>query len=216
MGEDVLDSLGVPSVPGWSVAAEQAEQAGTLVGDESEMQGAMRGNAGTLPSADDMARNLTNMADVKVVSFLASDGKAQNLGWMQRVARAALLEPTQVTSALRIPTQLGSATVSLTTTRTPSSTVTTYSISAHNELLQTLKAMVQQHAELPMQLSKEFAKVVQPLLDVHRSAEQKAMGSSSGPAKSLLAPTAKTQVSRPAKVPHSTQVKSTTRLQTTQ
>ena len=88
-----------------------------------------------------------------------------------------------------------------------------YSLSAHNELLQTLRAMVQQHAELPMQLSKEFAKVVQPLLHVHRSA---AMGTSAGPAKSLPAPVAKAQVPRPAKVPHSTQAKSATPVQTTQ
>ena len=155
-------------MPGWSLATEQGEQAGTLVGDESEMQLAMTGNAGILPSPDELVRSLTSMSDVKVVSFLASDVNAQNLVWMQRVARAAMLEPTQVTSALTIPTPLGAATVSLTTTRTPSSTVTTYSLFAHNELLQTLRAMAQQHAELPMPLSKEFAKVVQPLMDVHR------------------------------------------------
>ena len=132
---------------------------------------------------------------------------------MKRVASAALLEPTRVTSALTIPTPLGPATVNLTNTRTHSSTVTTYSFSAHNELLQTLKAMALQHAELPMQVSKEFAKVVQPLLVVHRSA---AMGTSSGPAKSLFAPVAKRQVHRPAKVPLSTQVKSPTLLHATQ
>ena len=67
----------------------------------------MTGNAGTLPSADDFTRSLTCMIDAKdakVVSFLAADVRAQNFGWMERVARAALLEPTQVTSALTIPT----------------------------------------------------------------------------------------------------------------
>ena len=49
IGEDLLDSLGEPSVPGWSLATEQGEQRGTLVGDEIEMQAAMTGNAGTLP-----------------------------------------------------------------------------------------------------------------------------------------------------------------------
>ena len=83
MGEDILDSLGEPSVPGWSAATEQGQQAGRLVGDESEMQGAI-GNAGTLPSADDLVPSLTSMSIVKVVSFLASDGNAQNLVWMQR------------------------------------------------------------------------------------------------------------------------------------
>ena len=64
-----------------------------------------------------------------------------------------------------------------------------------------------------MQLSREFARVVQPLLDVHRSA---AMGTSSGPAKSLPAHPANAQVPRPAKVPHSTQAKSPNPLQTIQ
>ena len=99
LGEDLLDSLGEPFEPGWSEATEQGEKAGTLVGNESDMQTAM-GGAGTLPSADELARSLTSMSDVKVVSFLASDVNAQNLVWMQRVARAALLEPTQVTSPL--------------------------------------------------------------------------------------------------------------------
>ena len=144
-------------MPGWSGATEQGDQAGRLIGDESEMHAAM-GNGGTVPSTDDLARSFTNISDVQVVSFLATDVNAQNLVWMQRVARAALLEPTQVTSALRIPTSLVLAMVSLTTTRSPTSMVTTYSLSAHNELLQTLRAMVQQHAELLMQLSKEFAK----------------------------------------------------------
>ena len=134
MGDDLLDSLGELSVPGWSPAIEQSEQVGTLGGDESEMKAAM-GSAGTVPSADDLVRSLTSMSDVKVVSFLASDVNAQNLGWMQRVARAALLEPIHVTSTLTIPTPLGAANVSLTTTRTPSSTVTTYSLCAHKELL---------------------------------------------------------------------------------
>ena len=132
------------------------------------------------------------------------------------MASAALLEPTRVTSALTIPTPLGPATVSLTTTRTHSSTVTTYSLSAHDQLLQTLKAMVLQHAELPRQLSKEFAKVIQPLLDLHRSAANGAMGPSSGPAKSLLPPMSKAQVPRMAKGSHSVQVKSPTPLQTKQ
>ena len=70
MGEDVLDSFGVPSLPGWSVAAESGEQSGTLVGDVSETQVAMTGNAGMLPSADDLARSLTSMTDVKVVFLL--------------------------------------------------------------------------------------------------------------------------------------------------
>ena len=195
-----------------SEAIEQGEQVGTLVGDENAMQVAM-GNVGTLPSADELVRSLTSMSDVKVVSFLASDVNAQNLGWMQRVARAALPEPRQVISALTVPTPLGPATVSLTTTRTASCTVTTYSLSAHNELLQTLKAMSQQHAELPMQLSKEFAKIVQRLLDVHRST---AMGTSSGPAKSLLAPVAKPHAPRPENGSHSTQAKSPTPLPTPQ
>ena len=90
------------------------------------------------------------MSDVKVVSFLANDVNAQNLVWMQRLARAALLEATQVSYALTIPTPLGPAKVSLPTMRTPSSTLTTYSLSAHNDLLQTLQAIKQQHAELPM------------------------------------------------------------------
>ena len=135
---------------------------------------------------------------------------------MKRVASAALLEPTRVTSALTIPTPLGPATVNLTNTRTHSSTVTTYSLYAHDQLPQTLKPMVQQHAELPRQLWKEFAKVVQALLDVHRSAANGAMGTSSGPAKRLLAPMSKAQVPRMAKGSHSVQVKSPTPLQTKQ
>ena len=46
MGEDLLDSLGEPSVPGWRETIEQGEQVGPLDGDESEMQAVM-GNART-------------------------------------------------------------------------------------------------------------------------------------------------------------------------
>ena len=150
------------------------------------------------------------MSHVKVLSFLASVVNAQNLVWMQLVARAALLEPTHVTSSITIPTPLCSATVSLPITDTPSRRVVKYSLSAHNEFLQTVWAMAQQHAELPLQLSKEVAKVVQPLLDVHRSA---AMGTSAGPATSLAAPSAKQQVPRPANASHSTQARSPAPLQ---
>ena len=73
--------------------------------------------------------------------------------------------------------------------------------------------MAQQHAELPMQLSKEFAKIMQPLLDVHLSA---AMATRLGPAKSLTAPTAKPQLPRSVKGSHSTQAKTATPLPTLQ
>ena len=65
LGEHLLDSLGEPFEPGWSEETEQDEQVETLVGNESEMETAM-GGAGTLPSADDLARSVMSMSDVKV------------------------------------------------------------------------------------------------------------------------------------------------------
>ena len=132
------------------------------------------------------------------------------------MATSALFEPTLITSALKIPPPLAPATVSLTPTRKPSSAVTRYSLSPHGELLQTLNTMVQLHAELPMQLSKQVEKVVPRLLDLHRTAAQKAMGPNTVHVKCLFAPTAKAQIHRTEKSSHFSQVKSPTPLQTTQ
>ena len=50
--------------------------------------------------------------------------------------------------------------------------------------------MEQQNARLPEQISREFAKAVKPLLDVHRSATRKSFGPTSGPARAPLLPLA--------------------------
>ena len=93
----------------------------------------------------------------------------------------------QVTTALTISTLAGSAIVSLSITRTsPTSTTTSCSITAHEELLQTLRAIEQRNAQLPHEMSKAFAEAVKPLLDVLRSAAQQALGPSLGVARGAL------------------------------
>ena len=106
------------------------------------------------------------------------------------------------------PTPGGSAIVSLTTSQT---TPTTYStncaMTANDELIRKLRAVAQQNAQLPQQLSKVFAKAVIPLLDVDRRAAQNALGSSSGlalglssgPPKGPSSVSAKAQSSGPVK-----------------
>ena len=93
------------------------------------------------------------------------------------------MKPTKITSALNIPTPGGSAIVSLTTTETtPTTSATTCTLTENEDLIRTLRAMAQQTAQLPQQLSRVFAKAVKPLLDVHRNAPQTALDSSFGPA----------------------------------
>ena len=129
------------------------------------------------------------------------------------------MKPTQLSSALTIPTPAGNAIVSLTTTQTtPTTSSTTCALSLSEELIRTLREVAQQNAQLPQQHSKVFAKVLRPLLDVHRTPAQKALGSnttalgpisssasapSSGPAKVPSSGPAKGPTSGPAKGPHS-------------
>ena len=65
------------------------------------------------------------------------------------------------------------AIVSLTTCRTMHTTMTTSgAITADDELLRTLRAMEQENSRLPLEISKIFARVMKPFLDVHRRAAQ--------------------------------------------
>ena len=182
-------------MPNWEIAAEQGEQAGiglpgvaanpgTMVADMSGMQVPMGSNVDSLRSAENSARSLASMTgEEKIVTIFAIDVTRQNAAWMERIAKATLRQRTQVTSALTIPTPIGSAIVSLTTTRTaPSTTTKGCAISTSDELMKTLKAMAQQNAQLLMLLSRVFENAVKPLLDVPRSAAPKMLGSSSGPA----------------------------------
>ena len=116
----------------------------------------------------------------KVVLFRAADVTAENLGWMQQVAQSALLQPTQVTTALVVPTSLGSETLSVATLRTSASTVTSYSLKSQEEMLRTLKWIAKHSEQLPKVLFRALGNTVNPLLDADRVAAQRAMGSSSG------------------------------------
>ena len=118
------------------------------------------------------------------------------------MARETLIKLTQITSALTIHTPTGAAIVSLTTTQTTRTTsLTTCVLSLNDEIIRTQNA--QQNAQLPQQLSKVFAKAVKPLLDVHRTAAQKASAPSAGPALGPSSSSAKVPSSGPAKGPHS-------------
>ena len=66
-----------------------------------------------------------------------------------------------------------------------------------------MREVAQQNAQLPQQLSRVLAKAVKPLLDVHRTTAQKALGSSSGPALGPSSSSASGPSSGPAKGPHS-------------
>ena len=138
----------------------------------SGIQVVLGGNANPIPTAAEFARSLNSMAEEKkIVSFYAEDVTVRNVEWLQRAAKKTLLEPTQITSAVKIPTPIGPAIVSLAPTRTTPTTTTTYcSVRATAELLRALRAMEQQNARLPEQISREFAKAVKPLVDVHLSA----------------------------------------------
>ena len=94
------------------------------------------------------------------------------------------MKPTQVTSALTIPTPAVSAIVSLTTTQI-TLTISTMScaITAKDELLTTQRPIEQQNARMPLELSKVFEDAVKRLFHVDRSAERTALGQRSGPAK---------------------------------
>ena len=120
---------------------------------------------------------------------------------MERMAKETLMKPTQVTSALTIPTPAGNAIVSLTTTQTtPTTSITTCALSLSEEQIRTLREVAQQNDQLPQQLSRVFPKAVRPLLDVHSTAAQKALSSNStalGP----ISGSASGPSTGPAKVP---------------
>ena len=127
--------------------------------------------------------------DVLYNSYSAEDVKEKNAAWMEEVVQATLLQPTQVISVLTIPTPVGSAIVSLTTTRlAPTATTTTYSITMDRELLNTLKVMAYQNAQLPLQNSKVLEDAVKPLLEVHRATAGKSLGSSTNSARTQFLP----------------------------
>ena len=120
------------------------------------------------------------------------------------MAKETVMKPTQITSALTILTPAGAAVVSLTTTQTTTSTSsTTCALSGSEVLIRTLREVAQQNAQLRQQLSKVFATAVKPLLDVHRTVAQKALGSNSGPALGASSCSASCPSSGPAKGPSS-------------
>ena len=99
---------------------------GMLVSDMSGIEATTGEDANAPPTADQFAQSLTGLADEqKIVSFYAQDVTVRNAGWMERMAKETLLKPTQVTSALTIPTPAGNAIVSFTTTQTTPTTSTT-------------------------------------------------------------------------------------------
>ena len=96
------------------------------------------------------------------------------------MGKDTLRKPNQITSALSIPTPVGNTIVSLTTTQTtPTPSTSTCALSVGEELIRMRTQVGQQNAQLPQQLARVFAKGVKPLLEVHRTAAQKALGSSS-------------------------------------
>ena len=206
-------------LPSWNIAAEQtgegmpsvASNPGTLVSDMSGIEVPMGENANALPTADQFAQILTGLADEqKIVSFYAQDVTIRNAEWMERMANETLMKPTHVTSALTIPTPVGNAIVTLSTTQTtPTTSTTRCALSMTEELIRTFKQVAQQNAELHQQLSKLFGMAVRPLLGVHRTAAQKTLGSSSSAlvpipssASALRSGPAMTSSSGSAKGPH--------------
>ena len=149
-------------MPSWNIAAEQTGEElpivesnpGMLVDDMSGMEATMGENADALPTADQFAQSLSSLPDEqKIVSFYAQQVTVENAAWMERMAKETLMKPTQVTSALTIPTPVGNAIVSLTTTQTtPTTSTTTCALSVSEELIRTLRQVAQQNAEFPQQL----------------------------------------------------------------
>ena len=181
-----------------------ASNSGTVVGDMSAMEVAMGGNVNALPTADEFARSLTSLADEhKIVKFYAQHVTEENAAWMERVAKETLIKPTQITSDLTIPTLAGAAIVGLKTTQTtPTTSLTTCALSLNEELIRTLREVAHQNAQFPQHRSRVFAKAVRPLLDVHRTAAQKALGPSSGPALGHSPTSSSGPSSGPANGPH--------------
>ena len=100
----IVSEQGAPAGSGQSGVASNA---GTMIVDMSGMQVVLGDNANPLPTAADFARCLHNMAeDKKIVSFFAQDVKVRNAERLMGEAKNKLLEPTQMTSALTIPTPI--------------------------------------------------------------------------------------------------------------
>ena len=91
----------------------------------------MGGNPNSLATADQFAQSLTSLGEEqKIVSFCPQHDTVENAEWLERVVKETLRKPTQITSALTIPTPAGAAIVSLTSTQTtPPTSSTTCALS---------------------------------------------------------------------------------------
>ena len=141
----------------WSIAQAQegtpgvASNSATLAGDMRRVQVLGGDPADMLPTEQDFERSLTTMQDNKPkVAFYAEDVTVKNAACLEDQEKRVLRGPVQVTTAVTIPTPAASAIVSWSTTRTtPISTITTYAIIAHEELLDAIRAMEKRNAKLP-------------------------------------------------------------------
>ena len=146
----------------WSIEQAQAGTPGiasnsaTLAVDLRGVQVALGNPATMLPTAQEFERSLSTIQKAKPkIEFYPEEVTGANAEWMDKQAKRVLSGPVQVTTALTITTLAGSGIVSLTTTRTtPTSTSTTFSITAHEELLQALRAMEHRNPQLPREISK--------------------------------------------------------------
>ena len=100
-------------------------------------------------------------------------------------------QKAQFTLAFTNPTQVGPAIERMTSIATTHTTTTTScAVRARGHLLRAMRAMEQQIATHPDHISREFAKAVKPVLDVHPTPARKALRPSSGPAKAAALPLA--------------------------
>ena len=185
----------------------------------------MGGSAKAPPTADQFAQGLTSLSDAhKIVSFYAQGVTVHTAELMERMAKEMLMKPTQITSALTIPPPVGKAIVRLTTTQTtPTTSSTTCALSVGEQLIRTLKHVAQENAQLPLHLSRVFAKAVKPFLELPRTAANKALVSStsalvpiSSSASALSSSPTKASSSGSANGPHSSSARNRRLPQATQ
>ena len=154
------------------------------------MQDALGETTNQLRTPQDFERNLPTMANVKpTVTFLAEDVTEQNAELLARLAKESLCNAIQITSARMIPTPAGSAILRLKRNRTmPTAWTTADASSTIQELISPLRGVDHQNARLPLRLSRMFAKGIQPLRQVQRSAAQQALCGVPGSAIALPSP----------------------------
>ena len=143
-----------------------------------------------IPREQDFEPSLATMLEAKPkVAFSAEDMTVENASCLEAKAKRMLSRTVQVARALSFPPPSGAPIVSQTTNRTtPTTTTTSCAITANDELIRTLRSIVHQNRRLPLEISKMFVDTVKPLLGVHRTAADKALGLNSGPAKTRPLP----------------------------